>query len=190
MPAWMTPELCPVWPVATSSAFSSTTTSQPGRRSSASRAVARPTMPPPMTMRWCTRPSFRQVAHTALPGAFAIDCRNRYVRFERGLAPGTWAGSRDGAGMREEGWEPGRGLALWGARGSAPAEGWCQVGEDALDDVGVVVHAELVGHCEQQGVGRSEEHTSELQSRGHLVCRLLPENKKRSTGWPLTSVNG
>src|SRR5690625_5478866 len=27
--------------------------------------------------------------------------------------------------------------------------------------------------------GRSEEeHTSELQSRGHLVCRLLPEKKK------------
>src|SRR5690625_6371398 len=25
--------------------------------------------------------------------------------------------------------------------------------------------------------GRSEEHTSELQSRGHLVCRLLPEKK-------------
>src|SRR5690625_5853257 len=24
---------------------------------------------------------------------------------------------------------------------------------------------------------RSEEHTSELQSRGHLVCRLLLENK-------------
>src|SRR5690625_6719749 len=28
------------------------------------------------------------------------------------------------------------------------------------------------------GVARSEEHTSELQSRGHLVCRLLPEKKK------------
>src|SRR5437660_3161509 len=28
-------------------------------------------------------------------------------------------------------------------------------------------------------VVRSEEHTSELQSRGHLVCRLLLENKKR-----------
>src|SRR5690625_6225085 len=27
--------------------------------------------------------------------------------------------------------------------------------------------------------GRSEEHTSELQSRGHLVCRLLLEIKKR-----------
>src|SRR5690625_5339314 len=27
-------------------------------------------------------------------------------------------------------------------------------------------------------VARSEEHTSELQSRGHLVCRLLLEQKK------------
>src|SRR5437660_8309098 len=27
---------------------------------------------------------------------------------------------------------------------------------------------------------RSEEHTSELQSRGHLVCRLLLEKKKRN----------
>src|SRR5439155_20116653 len=32
-----------------------------------------------------------------------------------------------------------------------------------------------------QGViaARSEEHTSELQSRGHLVCRLLLEKKKK-----------
>src|SRR5690554_7010087 len=28
-------------------------------------------------------------------------------------------------------------------------------------------------------VGRSEEHTSELQSRPHLVCRLLLEKKKK-----------
>src|SRR5690625_5855632 len=28
---------------------------------------------------------------------------------------------------------------------------------------------------------RSEEHTSELQSRGQLVCRLLLEKKKRCT---------
>src|SRR5690625_5829964 len=27
--------------------------------------------------------------------------------------------------------------------------------------------------------GRSEEHTSELQLRGHLVCRLLLEKKKK-----------
>src|SRR5690625_6231609 len=29
---------------------------------------------------------------------------------------------------------------------------------------------------------RSEEHTSELQSRGHLVCRLLLEKKKPAQG--------
>src|SRR2546422_6175076 len=29
------------------------------------------------------------------------------------------------------------------------------------------------------GVERSEEHTSELQSRLHLVCRLLLEKKKK-----------
>src|SRR5690625_6554665 len=28
---------------------------------------------------------------------------------------------------------------------------------------------------------RSEEHTSELQSRGHLVCRLLLEKKNNKT---------
>src|SRR5947199_5572259 len=31
----------------------------------------------------------------------------------------------------------------------------------------------------QMGVGRSEEHTSELQSLRHLVCRLLLEKKKQ-----------
>src|SRR5437660_9456842 len=33
-----------------------------------------------------------------------------------------------------------------------------------------------IGSCP---LGRSEEHTSELQSRGHLVCRLLLEKKKK-----------
>src|SRR5436305_3223813 len=38
--------------------------------------------------------------------------------------------------------------------------------------------------CDQSSRGRqrSEEHTSELQSRPHLVCRLLLEKKKKSTG--------
>src|SRR5690625_6386114 len=35
---------------------------------------------------------------------------------------------------------------------------------------------------------RSEEHTSELQSRGHLVCRLLLEKKKNQIN-TLTSLN-
>src|SRR5258708_28077725 len=30
---------------------------------------------------------------------------------------------------------------------------------------------------------RSEEHTSELQSPDHLVCRLLLEKKKHDTSW-------
>src|SRR5690625_6986118 len=32
---------------------------------------------------------------------------------------------------------------------------------------------------------RSEEHTSELQSRGHLVCRLLLEKKQTYLRWPM-----
>src|SRR5690554_7672233 len=32
--------------------------------------------------------------------------------------------------------------------------------------------------AEPPGTARSEEHTSELQSRPHLVCRLLLEKKK------------
>src|SRR3712207_6891305 len=40
----------------------------------------------------------------------------------------------------------------------------------ALDDPGRQVH-----------VRRSEEHTSELQSRQYLVCRLLLEKKKKIT---------
>src|SRR5207253_9995984 len=32
---------------------------------------------------------------------------------------------------------------------------------------------------EHRRQSRSEEHTSELQSRGHLVCRLLLEKKKQ-----------
>src|SRR5690625_4997499 len=34
-------------------------------------------------------------------------------------------------------------------------------------------------------LARSEEHTSELQSRGHLVCRLLLEKKKQKQTWLL-----
>src|SRR2546422_5586827 len=37
---------------------------------------------------------------------------------------------------------------------------------------------------------RSEEHTSELQSRLHLVCRLLLEKKKNTANWPTASEHG
>src|SRR5690606_40849194 len=49
--------------------------------------------------------------------------------------------------------------------------------------------AALSGHAVGRGIafetggsGRSEEHTSELQSRENLVCRLLLEKKKNDTG--------
>src|SRR5690625_1607070 len=50
--------------------------------------------------------------------------------------------------------------------------------------VGVLV-GELLVHLIGRGVWqmvRSEEHTSELQSRGHLVCRLLLEKKTTHRG--------
>src|SRR5688572_32432978 len=33
--------------------------------------------------------------------------------------------------------------------------------------------------CDDREIGRSEEHTSELQSQSNLVCRLLLEKKKK-----------
>src|SRR2546422_10130941 len=66
------------------------------------------------------------------------------------------------------------------------------------DDLTIYDHGALTGHMGSKGitceglptgrtdlikdgklVGRSEEHTSELQSRLHLVCRLLLEKKKQ-----------
>src|SRR2546426_8501393 len=40
-------------------------------------------------------------------------------------------------------------------------------------------HAGILGHLGEGLPGRSEEHTSELQSPCNLVCRLLLEKKKK-----------
>src|SRR6266508_2198770 len=40
-------------------------------------------------------------------------------------------------------------------------------------------HRDQDGEAGERREPRSEEHTSELQSRGHLVCRLLLEKKKQ-----------
>src|SRR2546429_3279474 len=39
------------------------------------------------------------------------------------------------------------------------------------------------------GLKRSEEHTSELQSRLHLVCRLLLEKKKKKKQTTTNEIN-
>src|SRR5687768_17753524 len=65
--------------------------------------------------------------------------------------------------------------ALAGARlaGLAAAHAGLRLGRLRLGDVGLV---------------RSEEHTSELQSRLHLVCRLLLEKKNSpSARWKMPS---
>src|SRR2546429_6242064 len=45
-----------------------------------------------------------------------------------------------------------------------------------------------VATCAAFAVLRSEEHTSELQSRLHLVCRLLLEKKKQKTRCQLSPL--
>src|SRR5690554_4952108 len=65
--------------------------------------------------------------------------------------------------------------------------------EDCLPKADIVFIAVKPYHCvelfekmkgmindQQVFVSRSEEHTSELQSRPHLVCRLLLEKKKKN----------
>src|SRR2546422_4529359 len=54
-----------------------------------------------------------------------------------------------------------------------------QVGEQGSRTLGLVEPPEEVAGI-VVGDTRSEEHTSELQSRLHLVCRLLLEKKKKN----------
>src|SRR2546422_2535694 len=56
-------------------------------------------------------------------------------------------------------------------------EGEALVVEQALD---AQHQLEVLLAEETLAGGRSEEHTSELQSRLHLVCRLLLEKKKKT----------
>src|SRR5256886_11898784 len=57
--------------------------------------------------------------------------------------------------------------------------GRTQVG--AVDMAAVVVATDAGVVAEAGPLGRSEEHTSELQSQSNLVCRLLLEKKKKTT---------
>src|SRR5690625_5952637 len=61
------------------------------------------------------------------------------------------------------------------------ARGRHEVAFDLLDFIGAH-QADEIEQVERDFVARSEEHTSELQSRGHLVCRLLLEKKKDEEG--------
>src|SRR5437016_8571616 len=53
-----------------------------------------------------------------------------------------------------------------------------EAGDDLVEDQRNVI-ASRRGAQARQEAGRSEEHTSELQSLTNLVCRLLLEKKKK-----------
>src|SRR3712207_6860472 len=69
-----------------------------------------------------------------------------------------------------------------GARGPCPAHhpdgGGLHLGGGLLPGAGAAARAAAPG---RPGRARSEEHTSELQSRQYLVCRLLLEKKKNTS---------
>src|SRR5436309_12522647 len=48
-----------------------------------------------------------------------------------------------------------------------------------LSELGSHAHSDFARGCPRFLEDRSEEHTSELQSRENLVCRLLLEKKKK-----------
>src|SRR3712207_8203591 len=68
---------------------------------------------------------------------------------------------------------------LFRSMGVEPLEGRQQRRVDI--DQPVVPAVDEFGAQQPHEAGRSEEHTSELQSRQYLVCRLLLEKKKKTT---------
>src|SRR5258708_18262543 len=57
----------------------------------------------------------------------------------------------------------------------------CRCAHKNASKIGSLVLNELSILCATGWKVRSEEHTSELQSPDHLVCRLLLEKKKHTT---------
>src|SRR3712207_6983344 len=71
-------------------------------------------------------------------------------------------------------------LAEEAAAERPPAAGWDvpRRAEDASSELDALVS---LLHTLRDVLPRSEEHTSELQSRQYLVCRLLLEKKKKDS---------
>src|SRR5690554_7325757 len=63
-------------------------------------------------------------------------------------------------------------------------DNWCESAFQSLKDGNVKVlvgYPSAIARLASYVLNRSEEHTSELQSRPHLVCRLLLEKKKKKS---------
>src|SRR5258708_28302418 len=79
-----------------------------------------------------------------------------------------------------------RGLAieipiLAGVMGQLQQENFLQIGNFRSQQIADLQKVFLLELTHDTGKDRSEEHTSELQSPDHLVCRLLLEKKKTTT---------
>src|SRR5947208_10860418 len=57
-----------------------------------------------------------------------------------------------------------------------------------ISPAGTSVSGPICRHSSVMKLWRSEEHTSELQSPDHLVCRLLLEKKKKNKKTECTSA--
>src|SRR3712207_8251712 len=77
---------------------------------------------------------------------------------------------------------------LFRSRSRAACRGEVCGGDACAGDACVAPMAGTANSVERvtarSGAARSEEHTSELQSRQYLVCRLLLEKKKQGTSVP------
>src|SRR2546427_7387624 len=60
-------------------------------------------------------------------------------------------------------------------------ECWVDATSGAPGQIGTTFTNIVPGFRSTTSTGRSEEHTSELQSQSNLVCRLLLEKKKKTS---------
>src|SRR5690625_2757214 len=117
------------------------------------------------------RPPVRVVQAHANHGVVHVDGQARKIHFPRRLArplAGDWV-HIDSQGTLE------KTVARTNSFGRGDGRGRFRAIAANIDRALIVIAPEPAPSAD---LLRSEEHTSELQSRGHLVCRLLLEKKK------------
>src|SRR5438067_7884777 len=124
-----------------------------------------------------TRKHRRHRTHVARSGGCASRVAARGNRVGRGAARGgNFEGQPASGNPHRSGHEGAEALAdVWGdAAGNAPAVA-------SVTRLALRPCRRFPGTTQGRRARRSEEHTSELQSRFDLVCRLLLEKKKKKT---------
>src|SRR5690625_6786516 len=108
---------------------------------------------------------------------FFFSSRRRHTRWPRDWSSDVCSSDlTDGLGLDKVGIETDE-------KGFIPVNDELRTQVNNIYAIGDVVGGAMLAHKasdEAVMVVRSEEHTSELQSRGQLVCRLLLEKKKQT----------